>query len=81
MVQNHTGVRDLLNAIQLGFRARHNTTLQYMRLAEHATLNFNNKMSMAAVFLDRGNLLYNMVPLLVIQFTQIKIFNEFSQAY
>jgi hypothetical protein len=28
------------------------TTLQCMRLADHVTLNFNNKMSTAAVFLD-----------------------------
>jgi hypothetical protein len=34
------------------FRARHSTTLQCMRLAGHVTLNFNNKMSTATVFLD-----------------------------
>jgi hypothetical protein len=43
---------NLLNASQFGFRARHSTTLQCMRLADHVTLNFNNKMSIAAVFLD-----------------------------
>jgi hypothetical protein len=32
--------------------ARHSTTLQCMRLTDHVTLNFNNKMSTAAVFLD-----------------------------
>jgi hypothetical protein len=42
----------LLNSSQFGFRARHSTTLQCMRLADHVTLNFNNKMSTAAVFLD-----------------------------
>jgi hypothetical protein len=41
----------LLNAGQFGFRARHSMTLQCMRLTDHVTLNFNNKMSMAAVFL------------------------------
>jgi hypothetical protein len=34
-----------------GFRSRHSTTLQCMRLADHVTLNFNN-MSTAALFLD-----------------------------
>jgi hypothetical protein len=30
----------------------HSTTLQYMRLTGHVTLNLNNKVSTAAVFLD-----------------------------
>jgi hypothetical protein len=42
----------MLNASQLGFRASHNTTLQYMRLTDHLALNFNNNISKAAVFLD-----------------------------
>jgi hypothetical protein len=42
----------LLSASQFGFRARHSTTLQCMRLTDHVTLNFNNNMSTAAVFLD-----------------------------
>jgi hypothetical protein len=42
----------LLNASQFGFRARHTTTLQCMRLTDHVSLNFNNNMSTAAVFLD-----------------------------
>jgi hypothetical protein len=52
IVQKHTGGRNLLNASQFGFCARHSTTLQCMRLADHVTRNFNNKMSTAAVFLD-----------------------------
>jgi hypothetical protein len=44
--------RNLLNASQFGFRARHSTTLQCMRLTGHVYLNFNNNMSMAAVLLD-----------------------------
>jgi hypothetical protein len=52
IVQRHTENRKLLNANQFGFRTRHSTTLQCMRLADHVTLNFNNKMSMAAVFSD-----------------------------
>jgi hypothetical protein len=52
MVQRHIEDKGLLNASQFGFRARHSTTLQYMRLSGHVTLNCNNKMSMAAVFLD-----------------------------
>jgi hypothetical protein len=43
---------NLLNASQFGFRADYSTTLQCMRLADHANLNFNNNMSTAAVFLD-----------------------------
>jgi hypothetical protein len=41
-----------LNASQFGFRADHSTTLQCMRLEDHVTLNFDNNMSTAAVFLD-----------------------------
>jgi retron-type reverse transcriptase len=52
IVQRHLEERDLLNANQFGFRARHSTTLQCMRLTDHVTLNFNNIMSTAAVFLD-----------------------------
>jgi hypothetical protein len=33
-------------------RARHSTALQCMRLTDHVTLNFNNNVSTAAVFLD-----------------------------
>jgi hypothetical protein len=51
-VQKHIEEKGLLNASQFGFRARHSTTLQCMRLTDHVTLNFNNKMSTAAVFLD-----------------------------
>jgi hypothetical protein len=52
MVQRHIEERGLLNASQFGFRARHSTTLQCMRLTYHVILNFNNNISMAAVFLD-----------------------------
>jgi hypothetical protein len=41
----------VLNASQFGCRANYSTTLQCMRLTDHITLNFNNKMSTAAVFL------------------------------
>jgi hypothetical protein len=51
-LQKHIDERGLLNASQFGFRARHSTTLQCTRLADHITLNFKNKMSTAAVFLD-----------------------------
>ncbi|PNF42024.1 hypothetical protein B7P43_G12302 [Cryptotermes secundus] len=51
-LRKHIEERGLLNASQFGFRARQSTTLQCMRLADHVTLNFNNKMSTAAVFLD-----------------------------
>jgi hypothetical protein len=51
IVQKHIEERSLLNAGQFCFCARHSTTLQCMRLTDHVTLNFNNKMSTAAVFL------------------------------
>jgi hypothetical protein len=50
--KGHIGENNLLNASQFGFCTRHSTTLQCMRLADHVTLHFNNKMSTAAVFLD-----------------------------
>jgi hypothetical protein len=52
IVQRHIEDKGLLNASQFGFRARHSRTSQCMRLTDHVTLNFNNNMSMAAVFLD-----------------------------
>jgi hypothetical protein len=52
IVQRHLDTNSLLNASQFGFRARYSTTLQYMRLTDHITLNLNNDMSTAAVFLD-----------------------------
>jgi hypothetical protein len=52
IAKRHIGERNFLNASQFGFRARHSTTLQCMRLAGHVTLHFNNNMSTAAVFLD-----------------------------
>jgi hypothetical protein len=36
--------------VSFGFRARH--SMQCMRLEDHVTLNFNNNMSTAVVFLD-----------------------------
>jgi hypothetical protein len=51
-LQKHTDERGLLNASQFGFRACYSMTLQCMRLMDHVTLNFNNKISMVAVFLD-----------------------------
>jgi hypothetical protein len=52
IVQRHLEERDLLNVSQFDFHARHSTTLQCMRLTDHVTLNFNNNISTAAVFLD-----------------------------
>jgi hypothetical protein len=51
-IQRHIEEKSLHNACQFGFRASHSTTLQCMRLTDHVTLNFNNNMSTAAVFLD-----------------------------
>jgi hypothetical protein len=52
IIQRHIEEKGLLNASQFGFRARHSTTFKCMRLTDNATLNFNNNMSTAAVFLD-----------------------------
>jgi hypothetical protein len=52
IVKIHIGERNLLNASQFDFRARYSMTMQCMRLADYVTLNFNNNMSTAAVFLD-----------------------------
>jgi hypothetical protein len=52
LLQKHIDEKGLHNASQFVFRARHSTTLQSMRLTDHVTLNFNNKMSTPAVFLD-----------------------------
>jgi hypothetical protein len=52
IVQKHIEERGLLNASQFGFCACHSMTLQCMRLRGHVTLNVNNNMYMAAVFLD-----------------------------
>jgi hypothetical protein len=43
IVQRHIEDKVLLNASQFGFRARHSTTLQCMRLTDHVTINFNKK--------------------------------------
>jgi hypothetical protein len=51
-LHRHIEERNVLNTSQFGFCARHSTTLQYMRLMDHVSLNFNNNMSTAAVFLD-----------------------------
>jgi hypothetical protein len=52
LLQKPIEEKGLLNAIQFDFRTRHSTTLQCMRLTDHVTLNFNNEMSTAVVFLD-----------------------------
>jgi hypothetical protein len=51
ILQRHTQGKGRLNASQFGFRASHNTALQCVWLTDHVTLNFNNNMSTAAVFL------------------------------
>jgi hypothetical protein len=52
IVQKYIEERSIFNAGQIGFRARHSTILQCVRIKEHLTLNFYNNMSMAAVFWD-----------------------------
>jgi hypothetical protein len=52
IVKRHIGERNLLNASQIGFRACVSITMQCMRLADHVTLNLNNNMFTATVFLN-----------------------------
>jgi hypothetical protein len=52
IIKRHIEGRNLINASQFGFHEHHSTTMQCIRLADHVTLSFNNKMSTAAVFLD-----------------------------
>jgi hypothetical protein len=52
IIHKHMEERNLLTASQFSFRARHSTTLKCMRLTDRVSLNVNNNMSMAAVFLD-----------------------------
>jgi hypothetical protein len=47
-LKKHIAEKGLLNACQFGFHARHSTTLQLMRITDHVTLHFNNKMSTVA---------------------------------
>jgi hypothetical protein len=62
IVQRHIEERGPLNASQFSFHARDNSTLRYMRLTVHVTLNFNNNMSTAAVFLDVEKTFVQMEP-------------------
>jgi hypothetical protein len=52
IIQRHIEDKGSLNANQFAIHASHSMTLQCMRLTDHVTLNSNNKLSMAAVFLD-----------------------------
>jgi hypothetical protein len=71
--QKNIEERGLLNEGQFGFRARHSTPLQYMRLTDHVTLHFNNKISTAAVFLDKEKTCDST--------WHIGIFDQLNQAY
>jgi hypothetical protein len=42
---------DLLNASEFGLQMHRSTALQSMRLVDHVTINFNNCVSMAVLFL------------------------------
>jgi hypothetical protein len=52
IIQRHLDDTDLLNASQFGFRARHSTTFQCIRLTYHVTLNYNRNIFTAEVSLD-----------------------------
>jgi hypothetical protein len=57
IIKRHIEGKNLLNANQFRFSEGHSTALQCMWLADHVTLNFNNKMPTATVFLDIESLL------------------------
>jgi superoxide dismutase len=52
VIQRHIEGKNLLNASQFGFHANHSIALQCMRPKDHVSLNFNNKMPTAVVFLN-----------------------------
>jgi hypothetical protein len=82
IVQRHLTEQDLLNASQFGFRARHRTTLQCMRLTDYVTLNFNNNLSMAAVFLDIEKTFdTTWHPGLLYKLSKITLFDKFDKDY
>jgi len=51
IVHRHVEENNPLNACQYGCGVYHSTTLQWMRLTGHVTLNFSNSVSTATVFL------------------------------
>jgi hypothetical protein len=81
ILPKHIDERGLLNASQYGFRAGHSTTLQCTRLTDHVTLNFNNKMSTAAVFLDIEKAFHTTWHSGLLYVIQIGIFDQLDQAY
>jgi hypothetical protein len=50
IIQKYIDSNNSVNASQFGFRARHSTTLQCMRLMDHITLNFNNNVHSCSLF-------------------------------
>jgi hypothetical protein len=63
---------DLLNASQFSFCAPHRTTLQYVRLTDHVTFIFNNKIC-TALYSWISKSLWYMTSQLVIQVYKLKI--------
>jgi hypothetical protein len=53
IVQRYIEENGLINASQSGFHACHSIPFQCMRLMNHMTLNFNNSISTAVVFLGK----------------------------
>jgi hypothetical protein len=52
IVHRHIERKNLLTVSHFDFRVRHSTILQYMRLTEHVTINFNKNISADAIALD-----------------------------
>jgi hypothetical protein len=70
----HIGESNLLNASQFGFRARHSTTLQCMRLADHVTLNFNNTLRYS--WISKKTLTQKWHPGLFYKFSKLQFSNR-----
>jgi hypothetical protein len=51
IVQKHIEERGLLHASEFGFRARHSTTLQCMRLTDHVTFKFQQHVYGFGIFI------------------------------
>jgi hypothetical protein len=51
-IQRHIEERGLLNGSQFDFYASHSMAVQYIRLTDHVTLNFNNNIPTVPVLLD-----------------------------
>jgi hypothetical protein len=55
IIQRYVEESNFVSARKFGFRSRHSTTLQRIRVTDHVGTSFNNNISTAAVFLETEN--------------------------